>query len=97
MLFALDAPEIIVGDLVFTKNRVSIVRDGRFISSFAVDPTTFVELREDRVSEHPVREFLWGIGALFVGAIALLEGLRRSDGGELVAGLLGVIVGALLL
>lgn len=79
------------GSLRFTQDRIETIIKGRRLTSFSRDGVRWIHLTRDSVSEAPLPEFLWAVGA-GAGAFFLLRNYTAGKTTELVAGLvLGVI------
>jgi hypothetical protein len=71
----IDDPSVVVGALTFTRDRLALVRDGDD-EAFSIERHRVKDLRlADRaVSDHPLRDVVWGVGLLVSGVIVGLAG-----------------------
>src|SRR5262245_32642085 len=79
-------PSIEVGGLRFSVERIEKIHDGKRVTSFARRGVRWIRLARDSASEHPLREFLWAVGAGAGGVFLVLRGLPLSKTSEVTAG-----------
>lgn len=75
-----ESASIQVGDVVFTKERVTATRDGQLITSIRVDAMKAVEIATGDASDEASRTLVFGGGSILVSMIIAVSAFAHQPG-----------------
>lgn len=72
-------PCVILGDIVFTREEVKVVRDGRTVRAVPRGEVASVEIETGTAAENPRRTRWWGYGCIWVSVATVLVPWMKAD------------------